>query len=172
MSEIIQLAPDGLQELFLRSMPRDLRLPGHTAGRAMLMSKAGLDAYAIAERLDVPVHSISTFLRRVAEAEAKAEASRHERQAVQDAERKAIAEAEARLVQRQSSASSAQRVGATPVPAVPTSAAPLPDADLSLLQRGAIRLLRIHGSTPEQLALAFSTSPDHIKRICREVPQA
>jgi len=50
----------------------------------------------------------------------------------------------------------------------PAPADSAPDVAFNLLQRGAIRLLRKGGTTPEALARAFRTNPDQIRRVCGE----
>jgi hypothetical protein len=170
MTQIIQLdpklflEPDRLQRLFDESMPQAPHLPPGAARIALVMYRAGRDAPAIAERLDVPVHAASAFIRRVKAQEDRARAAAEERQR--------HAEALAAMQSKPAAAPvDSPRVVETPLaPPAVTPPEPMPDASLNLLQRGAMRLMRLRGTSIEDLARAFRTSTDHVRRICKEAP--
>jgi hypothetical protein len=164
MTEVIQLAPDGLERLFADSMPKQLVLRPKAAHIAVLMHKAGRDAVAIGAHIDAPASAVSAFLRRLTESERK-ETERRDREAQTAAEEAAARDV---LVQQRGESQVTARV-LSPTYATPSPETwPTEDVALTGLQRAAIRAMRTAGRSLEGLAKAFRTRPDQIRRICRE----
>lgn len=160
MTEIIQLETD-VNRVFDDSLPTWPGLSPQSARLAVMMHKAGRDAAAIADRVDMPLGSVLAFLDRVKGEESKREQAQLDRASVAAPDEDF--EEEAAAVE-----------AAAPSPPRPTQSRPprdtRPDIKLSALQQSVIRRLRQTRVSVSTIAKMMRLSPDQVMRIAGEIP--
>jgi hypothetical protein len=167
---IIQLAPDGLERVFRESMPKHPPLSGRAANVALMMHRAGRDAYAIAERIQAPLPSVLAFLDYLRRVEAAKAASRGTSTSEPAPERfDPLSDASVEDVAPPEEASEPPPA---PDPPLPVPRDTRPDIELSELQQAIIRRLRkgrarVPAAT---IALVMRLSPDQVMRVSGEIP--
>lgn len=159
IDNIIQLETD-LNRVFDESLPTWPGLPAQSARIAVMMHRAGRDAYAIAERIEMPIGSVLAFLDRLKKAEAK-KAARAQAQS-----EPAPTEADDNSEPLAANAPQSElALAQTPPPKLPAA-----DVELTGLQLALIRRLRKARVSADTIARVMRLSPDQVQRIAGEIP--
>lgn len=165
---IIRIEPEGLSRLFEESLPTWSGLPAKSARLAVMMHRAGRDAYTISERIDMPIGAVLAFLDRVNRARKPAPTERgsspQSEETGPDAPEGQALEAEGVLPD-------------PPLPPPPNKHEPSrpardtrPDIELSELQQSVIRRLRKMPVSVSTIARMMRLSPDQVMRVAGEIP--
>lgn len=179
MTDIIPLQQNALSTLFEDELRASTRAPlaQDLAAKAVRMSKAGADAAAIAQQLNVWPSQVSTLLRERSEAEHAAAAARKEaQQQLVYAGTAPPAASNIAQAPEESQLSPEPIAGSESAPPANTALAPesapaewLPDIEISALKRQMIRHMRRRlRFSLEKVAKAFRSNPAQIARICEE----
>jgi hypothetical protein len=155
-------------------MPKHPPLSGRAANVALMMHRAGRDAYAIAERIQAPLPSVLAFLDYLRRVEAAKAASRRASTS-EPAPERFDPLSDASVEELEDVAPPEEAPEPPPAADPPPPPAPRdtrPDIELSELQQAIIRRLRkgrarVPAAT---IALVMRLSPDQVMRVAGEIP--